>query len=104
MRIGLLSSLALALCAGVSLQAQASGDDSCYPDWRVSQDSLTACSNMPFLSPGNDSRTNLRLLLAAKKNAPLTPMHWAKMTWPRALARSRSRCIAWCPALPRAGA
>lgn len=73
MRIGLLSSLTLALCAGVSLQAQASGDDSCYPDWRVSQDSLTACSNMPFLSPGNDSRTNLRLLLAAKKNAPLTP-------------------------------
>ena len=73
MRIGLLSSLTLALCAGVSLQAQASGDDSCYPDWRVSQDSLTACSNMPFLSPGNDSRTNLRQLIAAKKKAPLTP-------------------------------
>ncbi len=73
MRIGFLSPLALALLAGVSLQAQASGDDSCYPDWRVARDSLDACSNLPFLSPGNDSRVNLRLLLADKKTTPLTP-------------------------------
>ncbi len=73
MRIGFLSPLALALLAGISLPAQASSDDSCYPDWRVSRDSLDSCSNLPFLSPGNDSRVNLRLLLADKKAAPLTP-------------------------------
>ncbi|MFO2466076.1 outer membrane assembly lipoprotein YfiO [Pseudomonas sp. 15FMM2] len=73
MRIGLLSSVALALFAGVSLQAQASGDDSCYPDWRISRDTLAGCSNLPFLSPGNDSRVNLRLLLADKKTTALAP-------------------------------
>lgn len=73
MRIGFLSPLTLALLAGLSFQAQASGDDSCYPDWRVSRDSLEGCSNLPFLSPGNDSRVNLRLLLADKQVAPLTP-------------------------------
>ena len=73
MRIGFLSPLALALLAGISLQAQASSDDSCYPDWRVSRDSLDPCNNLPFLSPGNDSRANLRLLLADKKAAPLAP-------------------------------
>ncbi|MEX5594493.1 outer membrane assembly lipoprotein YfiO [Pseudomonas orientalis] len=73
MRIGLLSPLALALLAVIPLAAQASSDDSCYPDWRVSRDSLEPCNNQPFLSPGNDSRVNLRLLLADKKAAPLTP-------------------------------
>ena len=73
MRIGFLSPLALALLAGMSLPAQASSDDSCYPDWRVSRDSLDPCSNQPFLSPGNDSRVNLRLLLADKNAAPLAP-------------------------------
>ena len=73
MRIGFLSPLALALLAGISLPAQASSDDSCYPDWRVSRDTLDPCNNLPFLSPGNDSRANLRLLLADRKAAPLTP-------------------------------
>ncbi|KMT54841.1 hypothetical protein [Pseudomonas fildesensis] len=73
MRIGFLSPLALALLAGISLQAQASSDDSCYPDWRVSRGSLDPCSNQPFLNPGNDSRVNLRLLLADKQAAALTP-------------------------------
>ncbi|WP_300629013.1 outer membrane assembly lipoprotein YfiO [Pseudomonas sp.] len=73
MRIGFLSPLALALLAGIPLAAQASSDDSCYPDWRVSRDSLEPCNNQPFLSPGNDSRVNLRLLLADKKAAPLVP-------------------------------
>ncbi|MFC6339717.1 outer membrane assembly lipoprotein YfiO [Pseudomonas sp. CCM 7891] len=73
MRISLLSPLALALFAGFSLQAQASSDDSCYPDWRVSRNTLNGCSNLPFLSPGNDSRVNLRLLLADKKTTPLVP-------------------------------
>lgn len=67
MRIGFLSPLALALLASITQQAQASSDDSCYPDWRVSRDSLDSCSNLPFLNPGNDSRVNLRLLLATKR-------------------------------------
>lgn len=70
MHIGFLSPLALALLAGLALPALASSDDSCYPDWRVSRDSLDTCNNLPFLSPGNDSRTNLRLLLADKKPRP----------------------------------
>ncbi|MBO0492956.1 outer membrane assembly lipoprotein YfiO [Pseudomonas sp. Marseille-Q1929] len=73
MRIGFLSPLALALLASTSLPALASSDDSCYPDWRVSRDSLDTCNNLPFLSPGNDSRVNLRLLLADKKTVALTP-------------------------------
>ena len=73
MRIGFLSPLTLALLASVSLPALASSDDACYPDWRVSRDRLDACNNLPFLSPGNDSRVNLRLMLADKKVVPLTP-------------------------------
>lgn len=73
MRIGFLSPLAMALLASTSLPALASSDDSCYPDWRVSRDSLDTCNNLPFLSPGNDSRVNLRLLLADKKTVALTP-------------------------------
>ncbi|TFY88359.1 outer membrane assembly lipoprotein YfiO [Pseudomonas nabeulensis] len=73
MRIGFLSPLALALLASVSLPAVASSDDSCYPDWRVSRDSLAGCNNLPFLSPGNDSRVNLRLMLADKKAMALAP-------------------------------
>ncbi|WP_330208128.1 MULTISPECIES: outer membrane assembly lipoprotein YfiO [Pseudomonas] len=73
MRIGLLSPLTLALLATLPFQAHASGDDSCYPDWRVSRNSLDVCSNLPFLSPGNDSRVNLRLLLADKNVMPLAP-------------------------------
>ena len=73
MRIGFLSPLALALLASTSLPALASSDDSCYPDWRVARDSLDTCNNLPFLSPGNDSRVNLRLLLADKKAIALTP-------------------------------
>lgn len=73
MHIGFLSPLALALLVGTSLPVLASSDDSCYPDWRVSRDTLDTCNNLPFLSPGNDSRVNLRLLLADKKALPLAP-------------------------------
>ena len=73
MRIGFLSPLALALLASIPLPALASSDNFCFPDWRVARSSLDRCNNLPFLSPGNDSRANLRLLLADKKGAPLTP-------------------------------
>ncbi|OLF56724.1 outer membrane assembly lipoprotein YfiO [Pseudomonas chlororaphis] len=73
MRIVLLSSLTLALGALLSTQAQASSDDSCYPRWTLLKDHLESCSSLPFLNPGNDSRVNLRLLLADSGALPLTP-------------------------------
>lgn len=77
MRNLLLSPLALVILtglgAGLGTQAHASSDDTCYPDWRVMRNSLSGCSNLPFLSPGNDSRVNLRLLLADQRKTPLIP-------------------------------
>ena len=71
MRKLLLSALTLtALCAG---QAQASSDDICSPTWSLYSNRLDGCSNLPFLSPGNDSRVNLRLLLADQGSLPLAP-------------------------------
>lgn len=73
MRIGLLSSLTLAFAAILSSQAQASSDDSCYPNWLLFKNTLDTCNNLPFLNPGNDSRVNLRLLLADRGALHLTP-------------------------------
>lgn len=77
MRIGLLSSLTLALGALLgtlsSPPAQASSDDSCYPSWTLVKGHLDICSNLPFLNPGNDSRVNLRLLLADSGALPVAP-------------------------------
>ncbi|QRY80430.1 outer membrane assembly lipoprotein YfiO [Pseudomonas sp. PDNC002] len=64
MRLYGLTLLALvAGCLGVQ-EARASSDDSCYPSWNLKRDTLDVCNNLPFLSPGNDSRVNLQLLLA----------------------------------------
>lgn len=73
MRIGLLPSLTLALGTLFAALAQASSDDMCFPSWKLYSNQLDACSNLPFLSPGNDSRVNLRLLLADQGSLPLTP-------------------------------
>jgi len=73
MRIALLPSLTLTFAAILSSQAQASSDDSCYPNWLLFKNTLDTCSSLPFLSPGNDSRVNLRLLLADQGALPLTP-------------------------------
>ncbi|MFJ3485759.1 outer membrane assembly lipoprotein YfiO [Pseudomonas sp. NPDC090202] len=73
MRIRLLSPLALIIGALIGGPAQASSDEACYPDWIIAKGSLDACNNLPFLSPGNDSRVNLRLLLADRKALPLNP-------------------------------
>jgi hypothetical protein len=54
-------------------QVQASSDDACYPDWAVLSERLDPCSSLPFLSPGNDSAVNLRLLLADAERLPITP-------------------------------
>jgi len=69
----LLTSLALVVGSTVCVQAQASSDDSCYPNWSILNNDLDVCSNLPFLSPGNDSSVNLRLLLANAGRLELTP-------------------------------
>ncbi|MEL7936243.1 outer membrane assembly lipoprotein YfiO [Pseudomonas delhiensis] len=63
----------LALTFGVlaAQQAYASSDDSCYPSWNLKRDTLDVCNSLPFLSPGNDSRVNLQLLLADAGRASL---------------------------------
>jgi len=73
MRIRSLTPLALIIGATMGGQAQASSDDSCYPNWSLLRDSLDVCNNLPFLTPGNDSRVNLRLLLADQKALTLQP-------------------------------
>lgn len=73
MQSRLLTSLAIAVCASVSSLAHASGDDSCYPTWSILSEQLDTCSSLPFLSPGNDSSVNLRLLLANANKLQLSP-------------------------------
>lgn len=60
------------LLGGVGIQsAQASGDFGCSVMWSLKQDGLDGCNNLPFLTPANDSRVNLRLLLADQGLAPI---------------------------------
>ncbi|MBA1291341.1 outer membrane assembly lipoprotein YfiO [Pseudomonas japonica] len=73
MRTRFLTSAAFFLGAMVCTQAQASGDDSCYPDWSLAARSPDTCNNVPFLAPGNDSRVNLRLLLADRGLLEMAP-------------------------------
>ncbi|MDR3475880.1 MAG: hypothetical protein P4M09_29900, partial [Devosia sp.] len=64
-----------ALAAGV-LQAGgawASGDFSCSVVWKLAQTAYADCNNLPFLSPGNDTRVNLQLLLLDAGKADLEP-------------------------------
>jgi hypothetical protein len=73
MRTRFLPPLALLIGATLCGQAQASGDDSCYPNWSLLRDSLDVCNNLAFLTPGNDTRVNLRLLLADRKALSIQP-------------------------------
>jgi hypothetical protein len=54
---------AFAAAMGLSSPAQASSDSTCYPDWKVKQTVMNGCSGMALLSPGNDTRINLLMLL-----------------------------------------
>jgi hypothetical protein len=44
--------------------AQASGDFSCTPTWKLAHGHLTGCDNMAMLAAANDTRVNLLLLMA----------------------------------------
>jgi len=68
---------------GLTKQALASGDSGCSPIWRMAHHDYEGCSNMAFLSPSNDTRVNLLLIMAdlrsakpgaaLKTNAPARP-------------------------------
>lgn len=53
--------------------ARASGDFACSPRWTLVQREWSPCNNLAFLSPGNDSRVNLQLLLIDAGKAILEP-------------------------------
>ncbi|MGE8293979.1 MAG: hypothetical protein ACN6PH_00370 [Pseudomonas sp.] len=65
--------LPLAVLAGLHAPAAlASTDMVCMPSWQLVSDKLSACNNLAFLSPGNDSRINLQLLLDAAGHLKMT--------------------------------
>src|ERR1700761_618401 len=68
------------LAAGfmVPASAWASGDFGCSVSWTLKPAALSDCDNHPFLSPTNDSRVNLQLLLLDAGKAKLSPNPPAK--------------------------
>lgn len=65
--------LAAVLLLCLSGPASASSDFGCSSQWQVDAEQPSLCNNWPFLSPANDSRVNIRLLLDAQGAAPLAP-------------------------------
>ena len=64
MKLRSLALAALAFAAPFAVApAQASADSTCYPDWKIRQTDLNGCSSTALLSPGNDTRVNLLMLL-----------------------------------------
>ena len=57
--------------------ARASGDDSCYPVWSLTSAGYDPCNSVPFLSPANDTRINLRLLMADSGDAEIPAIQLA---------------------------
>ena len=62
-RMLLISTLAMTASFAFTSPAMASADSTCYPDWKVKQTQMLGCSGMALLSPGNDTRINLLMLL-----------------------------------------
>lgn len=48
---------------------QASADSTCYPDWKIRQTDNNGCSGTALISPGNDTRVNLLMLLHDRHGA-----------------------------------
>ena len=64
MKLRLLALAAMAIAAPFAISpAQASSDSTCYPTWKIRQTSNNGCSGTALLSPGNDTRVNLLMLL-----------------------------------------
>ena len=66
-------SLAATLLLCLAGSASASSDFGCSSQWKLDADQPSLCNNWPFLSPANDSRVNIRLLLDVQGAAPLAP-------------------------------
>lgn len=65
--------LLVTLLLGLACQpASASFDFGCRNEWKLDAEQQGLCNNWPFLSPANDSRINIRLLLDVLGAAPLT--------------------------------
>ena len=62
-------SIAAAACAAMlwPAMAHASGDIGCTASWKLRHHDFTGCDSMVMLSPGNDTRVNLTLLLARRR-------------------------------------
>ena len=60
----LFSTVAMACAFAFSAPAAASADTTCYPEWKVKHTDMISCNGMALLSPGNDTRINLLMLLA----------------------------------------
>ena len=59
-----LKKIFLVLFFGLSAHiAWASSDNYCTPRWTLYQGGYSRCSSLPMLTPGNDTRVNLKLLL-----------------------------------------
>ena len=64
MKLRLIALAAMAIAAPFAISpAQASSDSTCYPTWKIRQTSNNGCSGTALLSPGNDTRVNLLMLL-----------------------------------------
>ncbi len=64
--------LALGLMAMAFLWSggvHASADSTCYPDWKIKQTDMNSCSSTALLSPGNDTRVNLLMLVHDRHGA-----------------------------------
>ncbi len=70
MKLRLLAATAFACTALFAIgPAQASGDSGCYPQMKFRHTTMTSCSSVGILSPGNDTRVNLLMLLFDRHGA-----------------------------------
>jgi hypothetical protein len=76
----LFSALVLAAPLAFPAPAQASSDSTCYPVWKVRQTEMLGCNGLGLLSPANDTRINLLMLLHDRHGdvgASSVPSHYA---------------------------
>ena len=78
-KLALLGAAALAALA-VPSALQASADMTCYPEWRLDVREL-GCSGKAALSPGNDTRINLLLLLRDRQGTGTKGLTLPKPGW-----------------------
>jgi len=63
MRLSILCAVLILAAAEYSAPVKASSDGGCALNWKLDHRNRTSCNNMAILQPGNDTRTNLMLLM-----------------------------------------